>query len=155
MSQVAAGKYRPNLSGFMTICETNYMLMQRLLAGQESAGAVRSFQVSDDLCYRLQVLEVARYTSLVGFEQLSDLACGQVAKLLLPAMQVRLYHDARMAEVVTSQHIRQIKPRYDYPNRDMHQPDEKRQVNNFLKEWLQMCLNLGQVSVPLPGQVSR
>jgi hypothetical protein len=62
-------------------------------------------------------------------------------------MSIRLYHDARMAEVNSSQNIRWIKPRYDYPNKKMHLPDEKQQINQFLKEWLQLCLQQGQVPV--------
>ena len=70
-----------------------------------------------------------------------------LADFFKPAMVVRLYHDARMAEVISSQDIKQIKPRYDYPNAAMHHPDEKQQINLFLKEWLQLCHELGQVQV--------
>jgi hypothetical protein len=65
-------------------------------------------------------------------------------------MSIRLYHDARAAEVISSQGIRQVKPRYDYPNTNMHQEDEKQQINQFLNEWLHLCLCLGQVNVELP-----
>lgn len=64
-------------------------------------------------------------------------------ELLHPKMMVRLYHDARMAEIISNQGVKQIKPRYDYPNKKMHLPDEKQQINFFLKEWLQLCLQLG------------
>jgi hypothetical protein len=64
-------------------------------------------------------------------------------------MSIRLYHDARLAEVLTTQDIRQVKPRYDYPNIQMHQQDEKQQTNQFLNEWLHLCLRLGQVNVEL------
>jgi hypothetical protein len=63
-------------------------------------------------------------------------------------MVIRLYHDARLAEVISNQDIRHIKPRYDYPNNQMHQPDEKQQINVFLKEWLQLSLQLGQSEMP-------
>jgi len=32
----------------------------------------------------------------------------------------------------------------------MHLPDEKQQVNYFLKEWLQLCLKFGQVNFDIP-----
>jgi len=70
--------------------------------------------------------------------------------ILQPNMSIRLYHDAQMAEVISSQNIRQVKPRYDYPNKDMHQQDEKQQINQFLNEWLHVCLELGQVDVTFP-----
>jgi hypothetical protein len=50
--------------------------------------------------------------------------------------------------VISNQDIRHIKPRYDYPNNQMHQPDEKQQINVFLKEWLQLSLQLGQSEMP-------
>ncbi len=64
-------------------------------------------------------------------------------------MEIRLYHDARMAEVISSQDIHQVKPRYDYPNKHMHQQDEKQQINQFLNEWLHLCLEHGQVNVEI------
>ena len=72
-----------------------------------------------------------------------------LSSILHPKMTIRLYHDARMAEVISNQDIRQVKPRYDYPNNKMHLPDEKEQINIFLKEWLQLCLKLGQVNLSL------
>ena len=54
-----------------------------------------------------------------------------------------------MAEVISSQDIFQVQPRYDYPNKNMHQQDEKQQINQFLNEWLHLCLEHGQVSLGL------
>jgi uncharacterized protein YqiB (DUF1249 family) len=54
--------------------------------------------------------------------------------------RLRVYHDARMAEVIASQGHRYLKPRYDYPNRNMYHCDEKYQVNCLLGEWLKYCL---------------
>jgi uncharacterized protein YqiB (DUF1249 family) len=62
-----------------------------------------------------------------------------------------VYHDARMAEVVTFAHLRRVFPHYDYPNPAMHQPDEKAQWNRFLGEWLSHCLRHG---VPLDRPLS-
>ncbi|MFN3162618.1 MAG: DUF1249 domain-containing protein [Pseudohongiellaceae bacterium] len=61
-----------------------------------------------------------------------------------PSMQVRVYHDASTAEVVSYQGHRNLKPRYSQPNPDMYHPDEKMQVNQFLGEWLTHCLNVGR-----------
>lgn len=74
-----------------------------------------------------------------------------LVQLLHPRMTIRLYHDARMAEVLSSQDVRQIKPRYDYPNTKMHQQDEKQQINQFLNEWLQLCLSLGHLRQRIYG----
>jgi len=161
-----ARKYQLSLSSLMNLCDINYMLMLKILANKECVGEQRCFFISDFLSYTVTVKEVTRYTSLVsiaqdinvfttekntskkGINKTSTLSLN-LAKLFRPAMVIRLYHDARMAEVISSQDIRQVKPRYDYPNSDMHQPDEKHQINLFLNEWLQLCLRLGQVNLTL------
>ena len=140
--------YRPHLPSLMTLCSTNYGLLVRLLAGNEQAGEYRQFFISEQLCYQLTINEVTRYTSLITIKQ-SSLLHSEYGELVQPSMQIRLYHDARMAEVLSSQQVRYIKPRYDYPNDNMHLPDEKRQINLFLKEWLQLCLAQGQVQVAI------
>lgn len=142
-------KYQPRLSTLMNLCETNYMMMLKLLADKELVGEQRAFFISDFLSYSVTVNEVTRYTSLVTIAQDALVMGSHLSDLLCPSMSIRLYHDARMAEVITSQNVRQVKPRYDYPNKQMHHPDEKQQINQFLKEWLQLCLRLGQVKVAL------
>lgn len=162
-------KYRPSIAKLMNLCETNYMLVLRLLADKEKLGEVREFFINESLAYRIEVKEVTKYTSLItmaqqhGFELSDDISLTpsaslaakqssapnttELTALLTPVMTIRLYHDARMVEVISSQNIARIKPRYDYPNRSMHQPDEKQQILIFLKEWLQLCLQQGQVAV--------
>ena len=142
-------QYRPNLVELMNLCETNYMVVLRLLADKEIAGEVREFFINENLSYTIVVDEVTRYTSLVSIAQEANHQCEKLAKIMRPVMQLRLYHDARMVEVISSQHIARVKPRYDYPNDEMHQPDEKQQILLFLKEWLQLCLKQGQVPVKL------
>ena len=159
-------KYHPKLSTLMSLCEINYMLLIRLLANnddEEVIGKERKFFISDFLAYNIKTLEVTRYTSLISICQKmpnanqtneenhqnldEDNKKGLLSSILHPKMTIRLYHDARMAEVISNQDIRQVKPRYDYPNNKMHLPDEKEQINIFLKEWLQLCLKLGQVNL--------
>ena len=52
-----------------------------------------------------------------------------------------MYHDARMAEVVAVQNIARFEASYTYPNKHMHQKNEKEMVNQFLGEWLSFCLS--------------
>lgn len=142
-----SNKYRPNLPDLMSLCSTNYVLSLRLLADKELAGEARHFFISDKLAYIIEVKEVTKYTSLINIVQQQVLEHSALNTFAKPKMQVRLYHDARVAEVISSQGVSQVKPRYDYPNDQMHHPDEKLQINQFLKEWLQLCLEFGQVDV--------
>ena len=144
-----AKKYKPQLGTLMNLCDVNYMLLIKLLADKEEVGQARKFFISDFLSYVVTVNEVTRYTTLITMSQDTIEIGKELSQLFQPKMVIRLYHDARMAEVITSQNIRQVKPRNDYPNSKMHLPDEKQQINMFLKEWLQLCHELGQVKVAL------
>ncbi len=137
-------KYRPNLPDLMSLCASNYMLSLKLLADREQEGEERHFFISDQLSYVLCVREVTKYTSVIEMTQQNTISSEVIGELINPKMLVRLYHDAQVAEVISSQGVRQVKPRYDYPNDRMHQPDEKLQINQFLKEWLQLSLEYGQ-----------
>lgn len=137
-------RYRPNLANLLNLCEINYMLLLRLLADKENVGDQRKFFISDFLSYSILVDEVTRYTSLVTMTQDATVGGNMLSDFFRPKMVIRLYHDARMAEVISNQDVRQVKPRYSYPNQSMHLPDEKQQINVFLKEWLQLSLQLGQ-----------
>ena len=142
--------YRPNLPHLMSLCEVNYMMLVRLLADKEQVGESRQFYISDFLSYRIDVDEVTKYTSLVTMTQDAQVDGTWLSSFIRPKMVIRLYHDARLAEVIKNQDVARIGPRYDYPNQKMHLPDEKQQINQFLKEWLQLSLQLGQTQIDLP-----
>jgi uncharacterized protein YqiB (DUF1249 family) len=61
------------------------------------------------------------------------------------SLDVRLYHDAAVAEVIAWQGHRRFQARHEYPNRKMYQRDEKAQLNKFLGELLEFCLTQGRV----------
>lgn len=69
-----------------------------------------------------------------------------VAGAIVYRGDVRLYHDASVAEVVKCQRYQSFSPRYEYPNVDMHQIDEKVQMNRFLGELLSHCLSHGRMA---------
>ena len=69
-----------------------------------------------------------------------------LAVLASYSLDVRLYHDAQLAEVVSSKGCSQFKARHDYPNQQMHQCDEKSQLNQFLSELIAFCLVKGRVA---------
>lgn len=119
----------------MAECEANYARLRRLF---DCAGPGRRFGLDSGLCLRLTVTDQAPYTTT-----LTIAPEGEPLPVLAPVLTVRMYHDARLAEVVEFASRRQVQPRYDYPNPDMYQPDEKAQWNRFLGEWLSHCLQHG------------
>ncbi|MBL4794554.1 MAG: DUF1249 domain-containing protein [Pseudomonadales bacterium] len=139
-------KYTPNLEGYIGQCETNYCKLNRLLPflheedtrtfGVETTTADGEYQITQICC---QVIERCKYTTTLSLIQESSLA-NWFPK---PTLIVRMYHDARMAEVLSFQRNRYLDANYNYPNRKMYQPDEKAQNNAFLGEWLSHCLTNG------------
>jgi uncharacterized protein YqiB (DUF1249 family) len=138
-------KYVPDLPGFLMLCELNYVRLLKLLPDTEPCGIYFDYQVKDTFTYRLTIKECCKYTTIITISQIAP----DFTHYLTPSMEVRLYHDAQVAEVTTSQNISHIKPSYDYPNKSMMQRDEKMQMNRFLQEWLKLCHQFGQVSVDL------
>jgi uncharacterized protein YqiB (DUF1249 family) len=86
----------------------------------------------------LEVLQACPYTTTLQVRQEHSLPW-----LPVPQLEVQVYHDARMAEVVSAEHARRFRGIYPYPNASMYQPDEKAQLNLFLGEWLSHCLACG------------
>ncbi|GEM74251.1 DUF1249 family protein [Vibrio sagamiensis] len=144
MVQVAEKqRYHVDLAGLMRTYETNYAKLNALLSGSYVVGDVRCYQVAD-MFYQLTVNEITKYTTVVEIYQSND-----APVFPLPTMSVRLYHDARVAEVFSSGAFSRIKAKYDYPNNKLMQKDEKHQLNTFLGEWLTFCLRSGISRTPL------
>lgn len=128
-------KYVPHLSSMQAVCASNYASLLCLLPDCDEQDLTYKFEINKKLSYQIKILESSRYTSGVELRQLM----GGPA-YMTPEMHVRLYHDARMAEVIKFQHIGALQASYQYPNLKMHQKNEKEMVNRFLSEWLKFCL---------------
>ena len=136
--------YKPYVPDFLTLCERNYAQLRFFLPGsvtaqQVNAGDSKVIQINEYEGYRIKLLELCKFTTTIKIEHVSQTALGW----LRPQFEVRLYHDARLAEVISCQQMRRFKAVYDYPNLEMMQPDEKRQINLLLRDWLNLCSRRG------------
>lgn len=138
-------RYQPDLPAFLRCCERNYVTLRLLVRGLSQPGDKLHWALDDHTQVELSLVEETKYTCTVALEQKRRGA----ASFMLPLMTVRLYHDARVAEVLSSQQISRLKPRYDYPNKKMLHKDEKIQVNQFLAEWLQHSKRYGYSAADL------
>lgn len=138
---VSEVRYVPDVSGMMSECETNYARLLKLMPQVGNRKLAVTYPGGQTVTVLFELLEDFRYTSSVRISQCAA-SCDW---LHLPSMAVRLYHDARMAEVVDAQHMRQLRGIYAYPNEQMHHTDEKVQRNLYLGEWLCYCLQHGHV----------
>ncbi len=137
--------YSVNLSVLHATCDSNYVRLLQLFPDYESRN-YREFQLGGGERVRLDVIERCRYTTTLKVRQQG----GNSEWLNAPQFEVRVYHDARMAEVISFQSQRRASARNDYPNPDMHARDEKTQQNLFLAEWLSHCLAHGCSDEGLP-----
>jgi uncharacterized protein len=135
-------RYRVDLVGLQAACEANYARLMRLLPNMREQRSARRIAVSQGEqmlgVLSLEVLLDCPYTTTLCVRQEHSLPW-----LPVPELQVQVYHDARMAEVISAEHARRFRSIYPYPNAAMHQPDEKAQLNVFLGEWLSHCLACG------------
>ncbi|WP_017902046.1 DUF1249 domain-containing protein [Pseudomonas asplenii] len=135
-------RYRVDLVGLQAACEANYARLMRLLPEMRDQQRARRIAVTqgDQMLgvLALEVLQDCPYTTTLLVRQEHSLPW-----LPVPQLQVQVYHDARMAEVISAEHARRFRSIYPYPNAAMHQPDEKAQLNIFLGEWLSHCLACG------------
>lgn len=135
-------RYRVDLVALQATCEANYARLMRLLPQmREHCQARRVAMSHGELLLgvlALEVTEAGPYTTTLRVRQEHSLPW-----LPVPSLEVRVYHDARMAEVVAAAEARRLRARYPYPNAAMHQPDEKSQLNQFLGEWLSHCMAAG------------
>ncbi len=143
------GRYSMDLPAHMAECDANYLRLMKLFPELRTreAAAMGVDLHGTRLDVRMEVLERGPYTTLIRLSQQPAVPWNREASL-----SVRLYHDARSAEVVEYQGRRHfLRAVYDYPNADMRQPDEKAQINRFLGEYLALCLTHGiaaEASVP-------
>jgi len=140
-------RYRVDLAGLQSACEVNYVRLMQLLPsmrlGQVSRRIALSLGEHQLGVLKLEVVEVSPYTTMLQLQQEQHLPWLPPTRF-----EVRVYHDARMAEVVVADNARRFRSLYQYPNEAMHQPDEKTQLNLFLGEWLTHCLACGHELEP-------
>ncbi len=140
-----AGRYRLDFRGLMAQCESNYarlLPLMRAIGERDSIDLAMGGERPRTL--NIRVLERAPYTTTLRLENPSLHADMPASRLT-----VRLYHDARLAEVTEASPFRGVQARYAYPNPDMHQCDEKAQWNRFLGEWLLHVRHHGRSAAPV------
>ncbi|GGD48387.1 DUF1249 domain-containing protein [Lacimicrobium alkaliphilum] len=139
-------KYVPSLANLQAVCAANYVSLQRLLPEVDEQNMAYCFAAGSNLSYSIVIQQCEPYTTTVEMRQNSS----GLPDYLQPVMQIRLYHDANLAEVLGFQHMSRFRPSYQYPNQLMHQKNEKELVNHFLAEWLGFCLRNASSSTVSP-----
>ena len=147
MLAVSKPRYRVDLVSLQAVCEANFARLSQLMpdmASQDERRILLDVPEASQQSLVMRVLERCPYTTSLQLrhERRHDW-------LAPPSMEVRLYHDVNMAEVVAAYNRRRFRGVYPYPNEQMLQPDEKYQLNHFLGEWLGYCQRHGLSSQTL------
>lgn len=142
-------RYTVDLQHLQTVCALNYGRLRRLLPDLSAQDFYRFHWEQPGLqpaLLEIEVLERSAYTDTLLLSQTTTRLpwCPRLD------MEVRIYHDAELAEVLRFQAARRIAARNRYPNPLMQSRDEKTQVNEFLSECLEHCLREGYADWQLP-----
>lgn len=134
--------YSVDLGREQALCESNFAAMRRLL-GDAEQGKTLYFDVAlpnRPLHYAVtfEVIERSAHTAIVA------VSADQFLSYWLHDLdfEVGVYFDAAMAEVVKFNGQRRLKL-FVGGEKNHSGDDEKRQVNQFLGEWLAYCLKYG------------
>lgn len=150
LAVVKRERYKVDVKAMLADCEANYVRLLRLFPEIQVSTERRLGVGEQGEIVELVVLERTPYTTLISIGKAQDESAekkriARVEALHSPVLKVRLYHDAKLAEVVAWQRINYIQAKHDYPNEHMVQADEKFQWNHFLGDWLAHCLAHGYV----------
>jgi len=126
----------PNVGRLVDLCEENYRHLQKLLPElRQMEGRYRSCG-DEHADLFLEVVEHARYTSLVHLTYFFEHEEGSEPE---PDVMLRVYHDTRQVEVIDlKQSSLPVHSLYEAPGLV-----NKWQVNLFVSKWLAFCVHQG------------
>lgn len=135
-------RYLPDIAKHAALCEANFVRLERLLHDFSQDQYQFSWLDShhNQVDVDIHIIERFKYTTTL---QLMKTLHDVPQPMNNVELTVRLYSDARMAEVVTLSQGKQLAGIYRYPNDQMYQIDEKEQANHYLAEWLSHLLTHG------------
>jgi uncharacterized protein len=139
-AQISRRRRVHDLGELMAIYECNYIRLRQLIPDLAAVGEAALSLASGALDLHLSIIERNRYTTTL---KLTYEFADEQGRFPAPDIQVRIYHDARLAEVLSCGRRRgQRDTAYDSGRRD-YGLDDKWRINRFLQKWLGYCLRQG------------
>ncbi len=148
--------YQPDLSELLSQCELNYWLLNQLLPGLVKGGYLSLAELGQTewslgkelIRLKLRVTDIARYTTTAHLSikppfnlgERTASAPNKGAKLKGFELIIRLYHDAKMLEVMEGSGPAALAAIHTRYGSDQKPVDEKRQINRFVGECLRACI---------------
>lgn len=129
-----------SFAALMELYETNFMLMRRLMPDMAGLSGAWVTEVGDGVPLHVEVLEQGRFTTVVRL--FYRLPCEDGGLREVPDLQVRVYHDARVAEAVAGRlRGRDCSAHGQVGERCL---DVRWRLNRFLYKWLRYLLHRQQ-----------
>lgn len=117
----------------MWVYEKNFRMLRKVVSLCLEKENKKHLVHYDTGHFEFSVVEECKYTHELDIKQILDIS-DFLGKGV--AFRVRIYMDAEVAEVVSYLGESRLLPRYEYPNINMWQPDEKKQANLLLHDCL-------------------
>ncbi|WJW76329.1 DUF1249 domain-containing protein [Thiohalobacter sp. IOR34] len=137
-----------DLAELMAIYECNYIRLRQLIPDLQRIDERTLSRVDQALDLHLRVLERSPYTTTLVLTYLFE---DEQGSFPAPDIRIRIYHDARLAEVLSCGRRRgRREAEYDR-NRRACSLDDKWRMNRFLQKWLGYCLRQGH-RFQVPGK---
>ena len=140
MASMINKKYVPDIKNQNAKQEQNFWRLIKLLPDIDSAD--EHCILLDSLNQRAHFKVTARdkYTLSLAFDIKHLTKINHFHNFNL---HIRMYFDVNMAEVVATKHGNQFLGSYPYPNEQMHQVNEKAQLNELFEQWLICIVKIG------------
>ena len=135
----------------MSLYENNYIRFNQLVTNLNEITAHSQSLHHDGVTLHLQILERCPYTSTILLTyRLHD----EAGEIRTPDMKIRLYHDARQAEVLSC--CRHDNHHFHWLDRSACQTtlQWRWRMNHFLYKWLNFCLKSGHHFPQRPKGIS-
>lgn len=131
-------------AALMDLYERNYINMRQLIPTMPPANVMDVSRIAGGLDLHLCIIERSRYTSELRLTYQFAQESGAIRAE--PNLRIRVYHDARLAEVMAA-HPRRY-PAFNANLLPAARPDSSQlrrrwQINRFLFKWLTYCLHQG------------
>jgi len=124
----------------MTLYESNYRRLGALAGELGNLEGLHRSSVQGDVELGLRVTERSPYTTMLELTYLFD---DEPNGTTAPDMQIRIYHDARLAEAHAWAH-RHVHPLLsDWRQHAASELDQRWARNVMLNKWLEYCLERG------------
>ncbi|NJA06144.1 DUF1249 domain-containing protein [Methylococcaceae bacterium WWC4] len=119
------------------LCESNYQKLFRLIPNLSAFDKTAVGITGNKPALHLEVLERNPYTLTI---ELSHCFGTHLSELMVPAVKIRIYLDAKLAEAIRDHERPAVDQVFPNPGNLLEIQNYKWRLNYFLEKWLDHCL---------------